>query len=105
MQAPFFRTFATSCRRLGSNFARLGLGTIVVTDGTVRLLIVRALSTALRLFRDVAAANVCDDVLSSSLETYNFAGERGSSVAAIVTIQRTTALCRRMFLGPAMSHF
>lgn len=43
MQAPFFRTFATCCRRLGSNFARLGLGTIVTADGAVLRLVIRAL--------------------------------------------------------------
>lgn len=41
IQAPFFRTFATCCRRHGSNFARLGLGTIVTADGVMRRLVVR----------------------------------------------------------------
>lgn len=43
MQAPFFRTFATSCRRLGSNFARLGLGMIAGADGAVQRLVVGTL--------------------------------------------------------------
>lgn len=42
MQAPFFRTFATCCRRHGSNFARLGLGTVATADGAVGQLVVGA---------------------------------------------------------------
>lgn len=103
MQAHFYRMFATCSPGFGSNFARLGLGTLAITDGTVRLLTVR-LWPALSLFCDIPAANVFGDVLPSSSDVYSTAGEHDSSVAAIVTIQRTNAMCRTLFLGPAMSH-
>ena len=101
MQAPLFRTFATCCRRFGSNFARLGLTMMVTANGAVRRLAIPALWPALRMLRAFLVASVSGDVLSSSFEVSNVAGEHDSSVAAIVTMQRTTMMCREVFLGSA----
>ena len=97
IQAPCFRTLATFSRRFGSNFARLGLGRMVIAEGAVRRLAVGDSGPDLRLFGGSPAAPVLDAVDSTSPEVYSVAGKHGPLTETIVARQRGTAMCRKKF--------